>query len=200
MPMNHLTLSSPYLFAFYFSPASGSFPLSWVFTLGGQGIGASASALVLPVNIQDWFLLGLTGLISLQSKGFSRVFSNTTIRKHQFFGSQPSLWFNFHKHTWLLEKSWLWLDGPFSAKSCLCFFNTLSRFVMAFLPRSKCLLISWLQNNNNNNDNFMAAVTIRRGFVAQENKVCHCFHCLSIYLPWSDGTGCHDLCFLNGEF
>ena len=122
MPMNHLTLSSPYLLAFYFSPASGSFSLSWLFTLGGQGIGASASALVLPVNIQDWFPLGLTGLISLQSKGFSRVFSNTTVQKHQFFGSQPSLWFTFHRHTWLLEKSWLWLDGPFSAKSCLCFF------------------------------------------------------------------------------
>ena len=73
-------------------PASGSFLISRLFTSGGQSIGASASASVLPVNIQeDWFPLGLTGWISLQSKGFSRVFSNTTVQKHQFFGAQLSL-------------------------------------------------------------------------------------------------------------
>ena len=71
-------------------PASGSSPVSQLFTSGGQSIEASTS--VLPVNIQDWFPLGLTGWISLQSKGLSRVFSNTTVRKHQFFGVQPSLW------------------------------------------------------------------------------------------------------------
>ena len=76
-------------------PASGSFPVSQLFTPGGQSIGASASASVLPVNIQSWFPLGLTGLISLLSKGLSRVFSSTTIQKHQFFGTQPSLWSNF---------------------------------------------------------------------------------------------------------
>ena len=63
-----------------------------------------ASASVLPMNIQDWFLLGLTGWISLQSKGLSRIFSNTTVQKHQFFGAQPSLWSNSHIHIWLLEK------------------------------------------------------------------------------------------------
>ena len=84
-------------------PASGSFLMSWLFTSGGQGIGVSASASVLPRNIQGWFPLGLTGWISLQSKGLSRVFSNTTVQKHQFFGTQPSLWSNFHIHTWLLE-------------------------------------------------------------------------------------------------
>ena len=68
-------------------PASGSFPVSWLFASVGQSIGASASASVLPMNIQDWFPLGLTGLISLQFKGFSRVFSSMTIQKHQFFGS-----------------------------------------------------------------------------------------------------------------
>jgi len=83
--------------------ASGSFPVSWFFTSGGQSIGASASASVLPMNIQDWFPLGLTGLISLQSKRLSRVFSSSTIQKHQFFDAQPS-WFNSHLHTWLLEK------------------------------------------------------------------------------------------------
>ena len=67
-------------------PASGSFPMSWLFVSGDQSIGASASASILPMNIQDWFLLGYTGFITLLSRGFSRVFSNTTIKKHQFFG------------------------------------------------------------------------------------------------------------------
>ena len=102
-------------------PESGSFPMSWLFASGHQSIGTSALALVLPVNIQDWFPLGLTSLISLLSKGLSRVFSSTTIWKHQFFGTQPSLWFNFHIHTCYWKQSWLWLDGPLSAKWCLCF-------------------------------------------------------------------------------
>ena len=72
------------------------------------------------MNIQDWSPLGWTGWISLQSKGLSRVFSNTTVQKHQFFSSQPSLWFNSHIYTWLLEKSYLWLYGPLSAKWYLC--------------------------------------------------------------------------------
>ena len=80
------------------SPASESFPMSRLFTTGGQSIGASAW--VLPITIQDWFPLGLTGLISLQSKGLSRAFSNTTV--HQFFGTQPSLWSNSHICKWLL--------------------------------------------------------------------------------------------------
>jgi len=75
-----------------------------LFPSGGQSIGASASASVLPTNIQDWFPLGLTSLISLQSKGLVRVFSNTTVQKHQFFSAQLSLWSNSHIHTWLLEK------------------------------------------------------------------------------------------------
>ena len=83
--------------------ASGSFPVSWLFTSGGQSIGASASA-VLSMNIQGWFPLGLTVFISLLSKQLSRVFSHTTVQKHQFFGIQPSLWSNFYIHTWLLEK------------------------------------------------------------------------------------------------
>ena len=86
-------------------PASGSFPMSQFFTSGSQSIGVSASTSVLTMNIQDWFPLGLTGLISLQSKGLSRVFSNTTVQKHQFFGAQLSLWSNSHIHMWLLEKT-----------------------------------------------------------------------------------------------
>ena len=73
-------------------PASGSFPMSPLLASGGQSIGVSASASVLPMHIQGWFPLGLTGLISLQSKGLSRVFSSITVWKHQFFGAQPSLW------------------------------------------------------------------------------------------------------------
>ena len=85
-------------------PAAGSFPVSQFFTSGGQSKGASASALVLPKNIQDWFPLGWTGWISLQSKGLSRVFSNTTVQKHQFFGIELSLWSSSHIHTWQVEK------------------------------------------------------------------------------------------------
>ena len=84
-------------------PASGSFPMSQFFSSGGQRIGVSASASVLPMNIQDWSPLGWTGWISLQSKRFSRVFSNTTIQNYQFFGAQLSLQSNSHIHTWLLE-------------------------------------------------------------------------------------------------
>ena len=85
-------------------PASESFPTSQLFTWGGQSIRASASTSVLPMNTQDWSPLGWTGLISLQSKGLSRVFSNTTVQKHQFFSAQLSLWSNSHIHTWQLEK------------------------------------------------------------------------------------------------
>ena len=85
-------------------PASGSFPMSQLFPSGGQTIGVSASTSVLPMNIQDWFPLGWTGWISLQSKGLSRVFSNTTVRRHQFFGAQLSSQSNSHIHTWPLEK------------------------------------------------------------------------------------------------
>ena len=85
-------------------PVSRSFPMSQLFTSGGQSIGASASASVLPMTIQDWFSLGLTGLITLLSKGLSKVFPNTTVWKHKFFSAQPSLWSNSHIHTWLLEK------------------------------------------------------------------------------------------------
>ena len=112
-PLNqwcHTTISSsigPFSSCLQSFPASGSFPMSQLFTSGSQSIGASAS--ILPMNIQDWFPLELTGWISLQSKGLSRVFSSTTVQKHQFFSTQPSLWSNSHIHMWLLEKPWLWL-------------------------------------------------------------------------------------------
>ena len=97
--------SSAITFSFYlqFFPASGSFPMSWLLTSGGQNIGASVPASVHPMNSQSWFPLGLTGLISLLSKELSRVFSSTTVWKHQFCGTQPSLWSNSRIYTWLLE-------------------------------------------------------------------------------------------------
>ena len=85
-------------------PTSGSFPMSWLFTSGGQSTEVSASASVLPMNIQEWFPLEWTDWISLQSKELSRVFSNTTVQKHQFLATQLSLQSNSHSYTWPLEK------------------------------------------------------------------------------------------------
>ena len=104
MLSNYLThpLSPSFPFAFNLTQHWVLFPMSQLFASGGQSIGPSASASVL-MNIQGWFPSGLTGLI-LQSTGLSRVFSCTTNRKHQFFGTQPSLWSNSHIRTWLLEK------------------------------------------------------------------------------------------------
>ena len=98
-------LSYPSLPAFSLSQHQGFFPMSQFFASGGQNTEASAPASVLPMNIQDWFPLGVTSWISLQSKGLSRVFSNTTVQKHQFFGAQPSSQSNSHIHTCLLEKN-----------------------------------------------------------------------------------------------
>ena len=100
MPSNHLIHYHPVLLLLLSFPASGSFPMSQYFTSGGQSIGASASTSILSMSIQGWFPWGLTGLISLLSKGISRVFSNTTVQKHQFFGAQPSSQSNSHIHTW----------------------------------------------------------------------------------------------------
>ena len=104
MLSNHLSLCCPFLLLPSVFPSIRVFSVSRLFASGGQSIGASASASILPTNIQGWFPLGSTGLISLQSKELSRVFSSTAVWKHQFFGAQPCLWSNSHIHTWLLEK------------------------------------------------------------------------------------------------
>ena len=104
----HPNISSsvtPFSFCLQYFPASESFPVSQLFVSGGQNIGAAASASILPMKIQDWFPLGSTGLISLQSKGLSRDFSNTTVWKPQFISAQPSLWSISQIRTRLLEKS-----------------------------------------------------------------------------------------------
>ena len=106
----------PFSFHLQSFPASGSFPMSQFFASGGQSIGVSASTWVLPMNNQDWSPLGGTGWLSLQSKWLSRVFSNTTVQKHQFFGAQLSSQSNSHIHRWLLEKPQPWLDGPLLTK------------------------------------------------------------------------------------
>ena len=116
-PWCHPAISSsvvPFSSCLQSFPASGSFPMSQLFVSGGQSIGASASTSVLPRNTQDWSPLGWTGWISLQSKGLSRVFSNTTVQKHPFFSAQLSLYSNSHIHIWPLEKPWL--DGPLLTK------------------------------------------------------------------------------------
>ena len=151
-------------------------------------LGAEVSASVLRVNTQCWFPLGLNSLISLQSKGLSRVFSSITIQKHQFFGAQPSLWSSthIHIHDYWKNHNFDYIDfcqqsdgSAFKYTVQVCHSSSLKDQVSF---------------------NFMAAVAIHSDFGAQGNKACHCFHCFPIYLPWSDGIGCHDLCFLNVEF
>ena len=139
--------------------------MRWLFTSGGT----SASASVFSMNIQDWFSLGLTGWISLQSKGLSRVFSNTTVEKHQFFGAQPSLWSNVHIHTCLLKTIAL-SPKTFVGKVMHLLFNLLSRFVISFSSKEE---VSF---------NFMSALIICSDFGIQESKVYRCLHfSLSIY-------------------
>ena len=128
-PLNwwcHPTISSfvtLYSFCLQSFPVSGSFTMSQLFTSGVQSIGASASATVLTKSIQGWFPLRLTSLISSLSKGLSRVFSGTIVRKHQLFGILPSLLSSSHICTWLLERPYPWLYWPLLAMWCLCFWT-----------------------------------------------------------------------------
>ena len=146
MPSNHLIfchplllLTSIFLNIRVFSNKSAlhiRWPKYWSFSFS-----------ISPYNeYSDWFPLGWTDWISLKYKGYSRVFSNTTVQKHQLLSVQLSVWSNSHIHTWPMEKPWLWLDRPLSAISMLL--NMLSRLVVALLPSSKCLLISWLQSSS----------------------------------------------------
>ena len=188
----HPTISSsviPFSSQVQSSLASGSFLMSWLFASGGQSIGALVSVSVLTMSIQGQFPLGLPSLIFLLSEGLSRVFSNTTVQKHQFFNSQPSLWCNSSCHQYMTTgKTTALTIWTFVCKVMSLAFNMLSRFVIAFLPRNKHLLISWLQSPS--------AVILE----PQKIKFVYWFHFFSIYLPWSNGTRCHDLSFLNVEF
>ena len=144
----HPTISSfviPFSSCLQSFPASGSFEMSQLVTLGGQSIGVSASTSVLPMNTQDWSPLGWTGWISLQSKGLLRVFSNTTVQKHQFFSAQLSSPFNSHPYM-TSGKIIALARRTFVGKVMSLLFCVLSRLVITCLPWSKHLLISWLQS------------------------------------------------------
>ena len=163
--------------------------MSQLFAWGGQSIGVSPSASVPPMNTQDCSPLGWNGWISLQSKGLSRLIEHhsskaSILRCSAFFTVQLS-------HPYMTTGKTIGLTRrTLVGKVMSLLLNMLSRLVITFLPRSKCLLISWLQSPS--------AVILE----PRKNKVSHCFHCFHcfpIYLPWSDGTGCHDLSFLNVE-
>ena len=119
---------------------------SWLFALGGQNIGASASASILPMNIQGLFPLELTGLITLQSKGHLKVFSSTAVWKHQFSGTQAFFMVQLSSPYMTTGKAISLTIRTVVGKVIFLLFNTLSRFIIAFLPRNKCLSISWLQS------------------------------------------------------
>ena len=163
--------------------------MSPFFTSGGQSVGVSASASVLPMNIQDLSSFRLTGLISVQPRRPSSIFSSITVWKHQFFGTRPSVWFSSHSiHDYWKNHSFDLTDLCQQSHVMSLFFSMLSRFVIVFLPRSKCLLISWLQS---------LSVMILEPKKIKSVTVSIFF---PIYLPWSDWTRCHDLSFLNVEF
>ena len=159
--------------------------MSWFFASGGQSIGVSASASVLPMNIQDWSPLGWTGWISLQSRD---SLESSPIPQFKSINSSvlnflysPTLTSILTTGKTIALTRWTF----FEVMSLL--FNMLSRLIIAFLPKSKCLLILWLLSPS--------------AMILEPPKiVCHCFHCFPIYLPWSNGTGCHDLSFLNVEW
>ena len=166
----HPTMSSsltPFSSCLQSFPALGSFPVSLLFASDGQSIGSSASALVLPMNIEGLFSLGTTGLISLQSKSLLQHHSSkaSIFQSSVFFIAQLSHPYMTTGKTIALTK---W---TFVGKVMSLLFSTLSRFVIAILPRSNSLLILWLQS--------LSTVI----FGAQENEIWHCFHCFSIYLP-----------------
>ena len=147
MPSNHLILSSPFLLLPSIVPSIKVFSSELAQEEScGQSIGVSASTSVLPMNTQEWSPLGWTGWISLQSKGLSRVFSDTTVQNHQFFGAQLSLTVQLSHPYMTTGKTIALTRWTFVGKVMSLLFNMLSRLVITFLPRSKRLLISWLQS------------------------------------------------------
>ena len=129
--------------------ASGSFQMSQLFASGGQSIGVSASTSVLPMNTQGWSPSGWTGCISLQSKGLSRVFSNTTVQKHQFLIQYSAFFIVQLSYPYMtIGKAIALTRWIFVGKVMSLLFNMPSRLVITFLPKSNCLLISWLQSQS----------------------------------------------------
>ena len=185
MQSNHLFLCCPLLLLPSIFPSIWVFSCEWVLHIVWPNVGASASTSVILVNIQDWFSLIWTGWILLLSKGLSRIFSNTTVQKHHFFDTQLFFIVQLSHPYMTTGKTIALTRWTFVGKVISLLFNMLSVLVTTSKEQASF--------------NFMAAFTICSDFAAQENKVCHCFHCFPIYSPWSDGTGCH-LSFLNVEF
>ena len=158
--------------------------MSQLFTSGDQRIGASAS--VLPMNIQDWFPLGCTGWISSQSKGTLKSLLQHHTSKASTFWCSAFFMVQISHPYMTTEKNIALTGWTFVGKVTSLFFNMPSRLVIAFLPRSGFL--------------FHDCSHCLQWFWSPQNKVSHCFHTFSIIFPWSDGTGCHDLSFLNVEF
>ena len=165
--------------------ASGSFPVSQLFAWGGQSIGVSALASVLPKNTQDSFSTDWLDLLAVQRtlKSLLQHYSSkaSILQCSAFFTVQISHLYMTTGKTIALTRQ------TFVGKVISLLLNMLSRLIVTFLSRSKRLLISWLQSPS--------ALILE----PPKNKVWHCFHCLPIYFPWTDGTGCHDLCFLHVE-
>ena len=188
MPSTILSSVIPFSSCLPSFPAPGSFPVSHSFISCDQSTGASASASgwIFPMNIKDWFPLGWTGLISLQFKGLSRASSNTTV---QSFSAQPSLWpSSLHPYRTTRKTIGLIIWTFVSRIMCLLF-TKLPRFVRAFPPRRKCILISWLQSPS--------------AEILEPKNLKYMMYTLwgnsRNYSPRSDGTRCHDLSFLNVE-
>ena len=189
MPSNHLILCWPLLLLPSIFPSIRVFSNEsvlrirwawyWTFSFSISPSNEYSGLISFRINWLD--LLAVQG--SLKSL-FQHRGSKASILQHSaFYMVQLS-----HPYMMTIEKTIALIIQTFVGKVMSLLFNILSMFVIAFLPRNKCLLISWLQSPS--------AVI----FGAQENKVSYCFHCFPIYLPWSDGTGCHDLSFLNVEF
>jgi len=185
IPPNNLILCHPLLLPSIF-PSIRVFSNESVLWIKWPSIGVSVSASVLPMNIQDWCPLGLTGLISLQSKDLSRVLQHHSSKASILWHSAFFIVHLPHPYT-TPGKTIALTTWTFFGKVMCLLLSMLSRLVITFLPRNKCLLISWLQSPS--------AVILEPPKI-----VCHCFPCFPIYFPWSDGTRYHDLHFLNVEF
>ena len=173
----YLTISSsvtPFSFCLQSYPALGSFPMSHLFTSGGQSIGASDSASVLPMNIQYWFSLGLTGFDLLAVQETLKSLLQHHSSKASILRRSASFIVQLLHPYMTTGKTIALTRGTFVGKVTSLLFNMLSRLVIIFLPRSKHLLISWLQSRSE--------VILE----PPQNKVSHCFHCFPIYLPWSE--------------
>ena len=181
MPFSLLILWHPLLFHPQSFPASRTFPMNCLFSSDDQNIGTSASASILPVNMQGWPPLRLTGLISLLSKGLSGIFSSTTVRRHQFFDIAFFM-VQLSQLYVTTGKTIVLTTWTFVGRIMSLFFNILSTFVITFLPRSNCLLISWLQS--------LYAVILEP---KKRKSVTTIF---PFYLPCSNGTIRHDLSFV----